>query len=1145
MSKSIRIALTLISALVFVLSANAQVTTSTISGRITDDAGAVAGAPIVATYNPSGVIYYGISDKNGAYRINGVNPGGPYTLTVDMLGYRSITITEVYASLAENNVIDFILEEESIGLEAAVFTADALDSKMNISRSGIGTSISSSKMSSIPTVSRSMNDIMKLTPQASTTTAGFAVGGGNYRGSSVTVDGAAFNNAFGIGSNLPAGGSPISLDAIEQMSINVTPFDVRQSGFQGGAINAVTKQGTNEFHASAYNHYTSEKVRGGMVAGEEIKNTKTLNNTIGFTVGGPIVKNKLFFFFNAEYTMDEIPGSSYIARENAGDPWAYSPDGPKNVNRPTVAQLSEISSFLSSQFNYSPGRYQGYSLSTPDYKLLARLDWNINANNKLNVRFSNTHSYGSNPPSSSMSPIGGTNSSYKKINGDKVYLNRYSAGRQSQYAMYFESARYFQEANFLSLAAELNSRIFDSRGNNTLRLTWSHQYEPRSYVGDYFPTVDILSNEAVSGSDTYAHLTTFGVDPFTYGNLRDVQTVIATDELSYTLGKHNLIAGAQLEWNKAVNGFMQGGAGWYIYDSWQSFVEDVTKPSASTGPVAFMITHANLDDPSKQTFPAFNYTQASLYAQDEVNVSDYFKLTAGLRFELPFITIPTDNNNKEFANLGSLEKNKDKYAGSSFDGLRTDMVPKASLSVSPRIGFNWDVFKDRSIIVRGGTGIFTGRIPNVWLVSAIGNSNCLQYQYINKNVVGSGANTAGIHFTNNRDEIIKQLYSGNAFQKQDLAAPTATTIIANDLRMPSSWKSSAAIDLNFPEGVKASFEGVYSYNFNEVYATSLGYRKEGTLAALPGEPGSRDKWVDEGIVNSIGSKMHGYYVHNVKDLHGRYYSLTAQLSKDWNWGLSVMAAYTHSNSLTASDGNGDQISEFANIYTMNGCNSPELGYSSYVTPNRAIASISYTINEGRHAATKLGLFYEGYNIGYYSSYSYSRMSYLMNNVSGAGSASQLIYIPTDEEVDKMPFAVLKTGADNKTYWEPAPQMASEYKDFLGSDKYLKNHRGEYMKRNAIAAPWLNRFNLKLAEEFYFNIAGKKHTLELSADISNLGNLLNDNWGVYKQISTTSILSYQTDATEKVSKYTFTRPEWRNLTNLASTWSALFSVRYSF
>lgn len=1117
MSKFIRLALTVVSVLVFVVSANAQVTTSTLSGKVTDAAGAVVGAPVVATYTPTGVVYYGISEKNGSYRINGVIPGGPYTIEVEMLGYRKMVVTDVNAPLAEVAVVDFALEEEAIGLEAAVFTADALDSKMNVSRSGVGTSISSQKMTSIPTVSRSMNDIMKLTPQASTTSNGFAVGGGNYRGSSVTVDGAAFNNAFGIGSNLPAGGSPISLDAIEQMNINITPFDVRQSGFTGGAINAVTKSGTNDLHASVYNYYTSDKVRGAVVAGEEIANTKVLNNTTGFTVGAPIVKNKLFFFLNAEYSLDDVPGSSYQARTSASDKWGKG----TSFNRPLASELDSMKGFLADNFNgYNPGRYQGYSLSTPDYKVLARIDWNINANNKLNVRLSHTHTYGSNMPSSSMSPLGSNDTKFYDKDGNLLAFNRNTAGRQSQYAMFFESARYFQEQNFTSVAAELNSRLFDGKANNMFRFTWSHQDEPRSFVGDLFPTVDILNGSEVTGSDTSAFFTTFGVDPFTYGNLRDVQTVIGTEEFTFSTGIHNFIAGAQLEWNRAINGFMQGGAGWYVYDSWDNFVADVTSPSATTGPVAFMITHANLDDPTKQAFPAFDYTQASVYAQDEMNISDYFKLTAGLRLEMPFISIPSDNYNKDFASIAS-------KPGTSYSGLSTADVPASSLSVSPRIGFNWDVFKDRSIIVRGGTGIYTGRIPNVWLVSAIGNSNCLQYQYINSKVFNNGVNTDGIHFHQDRTDVINMLYSsGSKFQKQDLTAPQGTTIMSKDLKMPGSWKTSAAIDLNFPEGVKASFEGVYSYSFNEVYAQYLGFAKTGTIQ-LPGEPSARSLWSSEGIKNSAGKGMNGYRIYNAKDLHGQYYSLTAQLSKDWNWGLSLMGAYTYSNSLGTSDGNGDQMGEFANIINMNGCNEPELGYSGFVTPSRAIASASYTIKEGPHAATKLGVFYEGYHIGYVGSFSSSRYTYVMKNVSGSGSASQTLYIPTDADLNNMPFA------------DDANKAA--YKAFIEGDKYLSSHRGQYEKRNAVAAPWLNRVNFKVAEDFYFNVAGKKHTLEISADINNIGNLLNDSWGVYKQLSTNTILSYDT----KAGKYTFTEPKWNSFNNLASTWSALFSVRYSF
>ena len=310
------------------------------------------------------------------------------------------------------------------------------------------------------------------------------------------------------------------------------------------------------------------------------------------------------------------------------------------------------------------------------------------------------------------------------------------------------------------------------------------------------------------------------------------------------------------------------------------------------------------------------------------------------------------------------------HPNTSFAGLKTSDIPDIRVSVSPRIGFNWDVLKDRSFIVRGGTGIFTGRIPNVWLVSAIGNSNCLQYQYIANSRTGNPA----VHFSNDRTEIINSIYSGNKFHKQDLSAPTATTIIARDLKMPSSWKSSLAFDFRLPGDIKATVEGLYNYNFNEVYATFLGYANSGSVQ-LPGEPKARDLWTSEGVKNNQGSGMNGYYVHNENDLHGTYYSVTAQLQKDFNSGLSLMAAYTRSSSKTLSDGNGDQISEFVNTYNVNGCNTPELGYSSYVTPNRVIASASYDIKWGKFTTTKLSAFYEGYNIGFISNYSYSRVSY--------------------------------------------------------------------------------------------------------------------------------------------------------------------------
>ena len=1104
--------LTFFVAMIASLSLMAQVTSSSISGKITDNTKSpLAGATVVATHIPSGAQYYSVADGNGNYRLLNIRPGGPYKIEYRMIGFLTVIQDGVTARLGETMLLNVRMNEEAIGLGEVTVSAEAISNGMDSDRAGATTSVSSEQINNLPTITRNLNDVLALTPQAATHGNNLSIGGGNYRQSYVTVDGAAFNNAFGIGSNLPASGSPISLDALEAMTINITPFDVRQSGFTGGAINAITKSGTNEWHATVYDFFQNNSFKGYKVNDNELTNSYSLNNTSGISVGGPIVKDKLFFFVNGEYSMDDLPGSSNVARTDASQTFGND----VNFNRPFASQMDEIKSFLENKFGYDPGRYQNYSLSTPDYKVLARLDWNINEKNSLAVRFSYTHNSYSNPPSSSMSPLGGTNNVFNYINGQDTinyHFGRYSAGRQSAYALPFESARYFQEQNFMSAAAELNTR-FTNRLNNMFRVTWSHQNEPRSYVGDAFPTVDILSDAEVTGSDNTAMFTTFGPDPFTYGNLRDVQTAIATDEVTYATGIHSLTGGLQFEWNRSKNGFMQGGAGWYIYNSWQDFVDDVNDPTTAHGPVLYMITHPN-NNSLTQEYPSFDYSQASLYVQDEMSLSEYFRLTAGLRLEMPFLSNPNNNYNADFDAVAQANPE------SSFGGLSTSDLPKNNVNFSPRLGFNWDILKNRKLILRGGSGLFTGRIPFVWIVSAMGNANVLQYQYI------ANANTgnAPVHFHRTIADQLQELYGGS-FVQQDLAAPTGATIIAKDLKMPSAWKSSLGLDATLPGNIKATFEGVYSYNFNEVYASLLGYKQEGSIR-LDGEPEDRLLYISENITNMDGGRMNGYYLHNEKNLHGYYYSLTAQLQKSFDFGLDLMAAYTHSDGKAVSDADSDQISGFGSVPNLNGPNAPELGYASYIAPNRVIASVGFNLRENDRVVNHFNLFYEGFNIGY-NNYSYSRVSYLMNSVSGITSANQLIYIPTNDDLNNMTFV----DDENK----------SAFKNFIESDKYLSSHRGQYEERNAILAPWLNRINIHISREMDFVVCGKKNTIEIAADVKNVANLLNNHWGNYKSLDNNVILNYNKDT--KV--YTFTKPNWDNYANTVSTWSAVLSFRYKF
>ena len=1074
--------------------ANAQVTTSGMNGTVVDQNGQpLVGATVIAVHTPSGTQYGAVTDKNGNYNLQGLRTGGPYSVTFSFVGYQSVEFPGLMLSLGQTLKRDAFLKD-SQELEAVVIKADGKNSSMNVNRAGAVTSISNEQIELMPTVNRSMNDIMKLTPQASSTTSGLAIGGGNYRQSYVTVDGAAFNNMFGIGGNLPAGGSPISLDALEQVSVSVTPFDVRQSGFTGGAINAVTKSGTNDLKVSAYLYSKSDQLQGDKYDGGKLSLSEMRDNTLGFSIGAPIIKNKLFVFANFEREWNTTPGNSRLARTN--DTGEFG--GNTQYNRPTASKLDEMSQFLIDTYGYNPGAYQNYSVKTPGYKLMARVDWNISRNHALNVRFSRTQNKYSSAPSSSISPLNA-----------KYTYDKDTYGRTSNYAMYFQNSRYYQEQNFTSVAAELNSRFLDSRLTNTLRYTYSHQYEPRSYDGGIFPTVDILEPTDKGVSALYA---SFGLDPFTEGNLREVSTHIVTDEIGYTIGKNHLVAGLQFEHNLTTNGYLQGGAGYYVYESWDDFKNNKK-------PLAFRIAHGNNDDLA-QAYPSFTHMQYSIYLQDEINFSERFKATVGLRFEVPVYPSISDNENKDFT-----------QAFADYGGYKTSDMPKARLSVAPRVGFNWDMTGERKYILRGGTGIFTGRLPFVWLVSVAGNSNCIQNGLtLYKSEVGENKMPS---FHTNVGDMLKDVYGGT-YQKQDLAANTQPTILDKKLKMPSTWKTSLALDLKLPGDVNLNIEGIYNKDINSVTVKKLGMvEKEGGIQ-LPGEPEARVYWNSQNIKNKEGKAINPYLITNTDDVDGYYASISAQLSKTWGFGLSVMAAYTYSSAKNVIDGIGDQVtSAFStNTFNKNGSNVPETGFASYVSPHRILLNVGYRL-ANKNGASNFGLYYEASQLGYIGSYSYSRYSYTMyvqsgkyqNAVTGDGGAVNLLYIPTRPELDDMPF----TSDENKeAFW-----------NFIQKDSYLSEHVGEYSKRGGAVMPWYHTLNFRFSQDFYINVKGKRNTISLGLDVTNLANMLNRDWGNIKRMNSSSILAWDG------SNYTFTAPKWSKYASTVSTWSAMFSIRYTF
>lgn len=1093
---------------VMVTTAMAQITTSSVSGKITANGEDVIGATIKAVHQPSGTVYRAVTNIDGRYSIQGMRPGGPYVLEVTYVGYKNKQVKGISLSLGQNTVLNETLSEDAAQLEDVVIVADR-NNNMRTDRAGATTSINADQIEAVPTVSRSMNDLLKLTPQGANVGSGFSVGGGNYRQSYVTVDGAAFNNAFGIGGNLPGNGSPISLDALDQISVSSSPYDVRLSGFTGGAISAVTKSGTNQFKGTAYMYTTNSHLRGNKVSDYELNRLQSHSTTWGASFGGPIIKDKLFFFANGEYQSNISAGPSGTARVNASDEWSPSSG---TVHRPLQSDMDNMLSFLSKNYGYNPGRYQGYSLDTPSYKFLARIDWNINENNKLNFRFSKSHDKDSSSPSNSTTPF----KDYLIYpGGEDATSGKSQSGRTANAGLYFESARYYQEKNFTSFAAEWNSKW--GGVSNVLRATYSYQDEPRTYVGGLFPTVDILKN----GS----YYMGFGPDPFTEGNLRQVKTFVATDEASWSMGIQNFTAGLQFETNKATNGFGAASAGYYVFESMDDFIN-------GKAPRSYGVTFPM--DGSSQFQATMKYNQFSAYVQDQVNFSDRFRLTAGLRFELPIYPELENCYNKAFAAL----KYKDN-AGNEHS-YSTDQLPDAPLTVSPRVGFNWDILGNHKLVLRGGTGYFVGRLPFVWLVSAVSNAGCGQYTYYYNTTSEKGASYLMDKFYASRDEQVKVLQQqGLAVNREDAAAPSSPTIIDKDLKMNATWKTSLALDAKLPYDVDFSLEGIYSREFNPATVINLSRYWDGkTVKLAPG---------DERHYFSQSNKNNPYMITNAGH-KAYYYSITASLAKKFAFGLNLSASYTYSKAKSYGDGVGDQVSSayYNNRYSVNGNNDMELGYGTYVAPNRLLISASYKKDYGKNFGSEVGLIYEGMNMGYADGYSCTRYTYqLTNNVVNDYGSNGLVYIPASREaLDEWNFT------DNGKY--TAEQQKDDFWAYINQDDYLKNHKGEYAERGGAVMPWHHQLDFKFNQNFYLNVAGQKNTLQFGVDIKNLANLLNNSWGLYKTVNNTKLLKYTAGKNGNPGSFQFQKngkevlsKTYTNNTSFNSTYSIQFSIRYIF
>ncbi len=1060
MRQTIKCFLTALAAVLLGVTSFAQVTTSSLNGRIADESGdAVIGAAVIATHTESGTRYAAVSNNQGRFVINGMRAGGPYTVEVSCLGFQPTTYTGITLQLAEAFNLNVDLKEDKLQLGEAIVIATPA-SKFSSEKTGAATNISGKQIESLPTVSRSITDVTRLSPYGGN---GMSFAGTDGRTANFSVDGANFNNNFGLNDKLPGGGSPISIDAIEELQVVISPYDVRQTNFIGGGVNAITKSGTNTFKGSAYVYHRNENMRGNQVAGTEIAGARDRdrNTTYGMTLGGPIIKNKLFFFVNAEYT--KTP--SVAVR------WRASADGEGNADKylsyAKISDMEWVSAFVKEKYGYDTGSFTNFPADESNFKILARLDWNINDKNKLAVRYNfTTNTQWNGPNGSSMD--GGTRSAYN---------------RTSLYSMAYANTMYSINNNVHTVSLDLNSKINDNLSNQFLA-TFSKLDDVRGTNSSEFPFIDIHD-----GTKTTTQYMALGYELFTWNNA--VHNTIANikDDLVWYAGNHKVTGGISYEYQMADNAYMRNGTGYYRYKSVDDFIDGKT-------PEVVCLTYGY----DGETNPAarVQFHKLGVYAQDEWNVLENFKLTYGLRLDGLFFDNGDLKTNQKIKEIPYYPK----AYGYQETHIDTGKWPTSSVTVSPRVGFTYDILKDKSLVLRGGTGLFSGRLPLVFFTNMPTNSGMVQYQ---AQINDDNAKKKGFDMSVFDDGLVtepgtnkatvKALYDkliglGYPTTPGDGTVPSSISAVDPKFKMPQVWKTSLALDYSFPTSFPFSItaEGIFNKTVNGVSISDWSMQPVNGFARWSG--------ADNRPIYPSGFRTatKAFVLENTHKGYG--YSANVTLNMRPVEGLSLMAAYTHtaSKELTGMPGSAAE-SAFTYVPTSEGPNNIKLHNSQYVTPDRVVASGTYSDKCGNH----FSLIYEAWRGGY--NYSYM----LSNDMNGDGYNYDALYIPTDEQVANREFR-FASDADR-----------DRFMDYVHNNSYLKKHQGEYAEAYSVYSPWVHRLDFSYKHDFKVKIGNSMNRLQLSFDIKNLANIFSSRFGVSKymnpELNEGRILKYESTDSE--------------------------------
>jgi hypothetical protein len=1073
----------------------AQETVSSLNGIIHDEKGAIIqGATVELTHVPTGAVAKTQTNKKGIFSITNLKPGGPYTIAITFVGFKEERAQDVNLTLGNNPDLDIVMKVNTGSLEAVVVSATKKNSN--------GLSIGRAQMNTLPTLGRSLGDFTRLTPQSNNNS--FA--GSNFRYNNLTVDGAINNDAIGFSNSFggTSGGgqsgaagagtrtNPYSIDVIQEVQVQLSPFDVKLGNFTGGSVNAVTKSGTNTVHGSVYGYGRNQALIGKSVDGLKTKIGADFHDyQYGATLSGPIVKNKAFFIVNFEQTRRQEP-TFY----NAGDPGAAI----------SLADAASIYNQLKTKYNYDAGSYQGaYKIFTNSDKLFARLDFKLNAKSTLTVRGIYTNGVGNN-------------------------LERTSTNFQ------FGSTDFTQHTKNINLTSELKTTI-SNQLSNQLSVSYINVHEFRDFPGVLSPFMDIGGGAAWVGTWREASIY----------NMKQ-QTIELNDNLTLTKGIHKFTFGTHNEFYKLTYGFVNSWNGRWEYSNLANFLAD--KPGRIRGAYSTNDKYPNTRDDLYNNPPSpYNVNLTSVYAQDEISLNHNFKLTGGFRIDYPFL----GNNvavDKDFATAKNNTSNAT-YSNTPFNQLTNKWLGKPT--ISPRVGFNWNVKGDQSLVVRGGTGIFVGRMPFAWLGYAEtlsgGNYNNIDFRPSATNTIGGNVSVPlAINPLNLQDTInAHALANANATNTREI------DVIDNHFKLPTVWRSNIAVDIRFGKGYKLTLDALYTKTLYDVKFQQINIKD--SVQYFSSGPSQSPVYVG-GKLNSQYSNV--YLLTNTTK--GYRYNLTAQLNKNSNYSklgshrisLNWSAAYTYGMSKDLSNGIRNSFQSNFEVNPAVVANNPQLAYSNFDLRHRIVATAGVNLEWNKANLTTLAFFYAGQ-----SGSPYSAVYNSGGNPFGNAANANLPYIPRDQNDIRLA-DFTKNG---QVY--TAAQQWTDLNNLITGDKYLNSRRGQYAERNGLRTPWNHDVDMKLMHEFKFGKEGSR-SIQISLDIFNVLNLLNNNWGhVYFVTNvnnyTVNVLTFVKDANGVAAgkpssgylpTFNFNAPTGLNnhyytVDPLNSRFQAQFGVKYNF